>query len=98
MHSPMSLAEPTIEEQFRLVKRNGAFDYFDRLSLGGQVDTFRAGIDKYALPVHTTSWFYELGSDDALFAQHMRNSVAVGASTAILSTSGWPWGSCDGCR
>ncbi|MBL0421625.1 xylose isomerase [Ramlibacter sp. AW1] len=78
---PVSLAEPSIEEQFRLVKRCGVFDHFDRLPLPDQVDTFQRCIEAYSLPVHTTSWFYELGTDDARMAQNLEISARVGATT-----------------
>ncbi|NYE26184.1 xylose isomerase [Pigmentiphaga litoralis] len=79
--SPVSMAEPSIEEQFRLVKRAGVFDCFDRLPLPDQVDTFLACMDTYGLPVHTTSWFYEMGTDDHKYADNLRLSARVGAST-----------------
>ena len=61
---PVSLEEPPIEEQFRLVGSSGEFDFFDRLPLEGQQQQFLACMDKYNLPVHTTSWLYQLGNSD----------------------------------
>ncbi|WP_420226620.1 hypothetical protein [Pigmentiphaga litoralis] len=81
MVSPVSMDEPSIEEQFRLVRRAGVFDCFDRLPLPDQVDTFLACMDTYGLPVHTTSWFYEMGTDDAKYADNLRLSARVGART-----------------
>ncbi|WP_150301315.1 apurinic/apyrimidinic endonuclease family protein [Pseudomonas profundi] len=77
---PITMDEPSIEEQFKLVKRTGDFDYFDRLPLDGQLETFLSCIEKYDLPVHTTSWLYELGSDDHLIEEHMKRTAEVGST------------------
>ncbi|MCO5785708.1 xylose isomerase [Pseudomonas sp. G11-1] len=79
LDNPVSLEEPSIEEQFRLVSRSGAFDFFDRLPLAGQEDEFLALMDKYQLPVHTTSWLYQLGTNDDQLARNLKASAAVGA-------------------
>lgn len=79
LQKPVSLQEPSIEEQFRLVKRSGMFDFFDRLPLPGQEELFRDCIDRYQLPVHTTSWLYELGSDEPLIQRNIKAAAAVGA-------------------
>jgi hypothetical protein len=75
----VSLVEASIDEQFRLVKEAGVFDFFDRLPLPHQVDEYQRCIAKYALPVATASWFYELGSDEALLARNLAMAAAVGA-------------------
>lgn len=81
LERPVSLREPSIDEQFRLVKRTGAFDFFDRLPTREQLPEFQRCIAQYRLPVHTTSWFYELGTDDALIARQLELTAAVGAAT-----------------
>ncbi|WP_185266705.1 xylose isomerase [Halopseudomonas xiamenensis] len=77
---PVSLEEPPIEEQFRLVGSSGEFDFFDRLPLEGQQQQFLACMDKYNLPVHTTSWLYQLGNSDHQLASNLRISSEIGAS------------------
>jgi hypothetical protein len=76
---PVSLEEPPLEEQFRLVKEAGVFDSFDRLPLPHQLPEYQRLIAKYELPVKTASWFYKLGRDEALLAQNIRLAREVGA-------------------
>src|SRR5258708_34589110 len=64
LQRPVALEEASIDEQFRLVKEAGVFDYFDRLPSAENLDEYRKAIDKYDLPVLTASWFYRLGEKD----------------------------------
>ena len=43
---PISLEEASIDEQFRLVKETGVFDYFDRIPLREDFDTYVKAIEK----------------------------------------------------
>ena len=79
MTAPVSLAEPPLEEQFRLVAQTGQFDAFDRLPADGQVDRYLACIERHQLPVHTASWFYALGGDEPLLPRKLALAAAVGA-------------------
>lgn len=78
---PVSLDEPSIEEQFRLVKDAQFFNFFDRMPLPNQMDLFKSLIEKYDLPVHTTSWLYEVGTDDERLKQNFALSNEIGATT-----------------
>jgi hypothetical protein len=77
--APVSLVEASIDEQFRLVKEAGVFDFFDRLPLPQQLDDYLRCIAQYDLPVATASWFYELGNDEALLPRNLDIAAAVGA-------------------
>ena len=55
LNKPVSLDEAPIDEQFRLVKETGVFDYFDRLPLPSNIDEYRRAIAKYDLPVRSAS-------------------------------------------
>lgn len=79
LHAPVSLVEPPIEEQFRLVSEAGVFDSFDRLPMPDQVSTYRRCIERFNLPVLTASWFYALGTDDALLPEKIQLAAEVGA-------------------
>lgn len=81
MDAPVSLMEASVEEQFRLVREAGAFDFFDRLPMPGQIDEYLRCAERYRLPVHTASWFYALERDEPLLAEKLRLAAAVGAST-----------------
>lgn len=83
---PVSLQEASIDEQFRMVRESGVFDYFDRLPLRPQLDEYLAAMEKYRLPVHTASWFYRLGRDDALLADNLLLCKEVGAACHNIMT------------
>jgi len=78
---PISLNEPSIDEQFRLVKETGVFDYFDRIPLRDSFDEYKAAVDKYDLPIHTASWFYRLGDEDdnKLISENLKIASEIGA-------------------
>jgi hypothetical protein len=77
--SPVSLEEASIDEQFRLIKETGVFDYFDRIPLRDSFADYRDAIEKYDLPIHTVSWFYKLGADEALLSDNLRIGAEIGA-------------------
>lgn len=76
---PVSLEEPSVDEQFRLVKQTGVFDYFDRIPLRDSFEEYRRAIVRHDLPIHTASWFYRLGADEALISDNLRISAEIGA-------------------
>jgi hypothetical protein len=75
----MHTTEPSVEEQFRLVRECGAFDYFDRLPQPDQVDEYIRCSQKYQLPIHTVTWYYLLGRDEPLIEQNLDIGAAVNA-------------------
>ena len=75
----MHTTEPPVEEQFRLVRDTGAFDYFDRLPLPDQVDEYIRCSQKYRLPIHTVTWYYLLGRDEPLIEQNLSIGAEVNA-------------------
>ena len=77
--APVSLKEPSIEEQFRLVHETGVFDSFDRLPMADQLEIYLQCIERWNLPVLTASWFYVLGQDELLLSDKLRLAAAVGA-------------------
>ncbi len=76
---PISLEEPTIDEQFRLVKETGVFDYFDRIPLRDSFEEYQRAVEKYDLPIATVSWFYRLGEDEALLSGNLKIASEIGA-------------------
>jgi hypothetical protein len=77
---PISLEEASIDEQFRLVKQAGVFDYFDRIPLRDTFDEYQRAIEKYDLPICTVSWFYQLGADEALLEDNLKIAAEIGAT------------------
>ncbi len=68
---PVGLEEASIDEQFRMVKESGVFDYFDRIPLRSNLQEYEQAMARYDLPVHTASWFYRLGQDEALLTENL---------------------------
>src|SRR5690606_40864356 len=64
LDKPVGLQEASIDEQFRMVKESGVFDYFDRIPLRGNLREYEQAMARHDLPVHTASWFYRLGQDE----------------------------------
>lgn len=83
---PVALEELPIGEQFRLVKESGVFDYFDRIPLRSNFAEYVAAIERYDLPVHSASWFYRLGEDDALLDDNLRICHEIGAACHNIMT------------
>ena len=79
MQRPIAIEEPSIEEQFRLVKAAGVFDGFDRLPMPNEVDMFHRCSAQYGLPIHTASWFYALGEDESILREKLELAAKVGA-------------------
>ncbi|MDE1949480.1 MAG: xylose isomerase [Burkholderiales bacterium] len=86
LQQPVGLAELPIREQFRLVAESGVFDYFDRLPLRPELDQYLAASAEFSLPIHTASWFYQLGRDEALLADNLRLCREVGARCHNIMT------------
>ena len=68
----------SVDEQFRMVRDAGVFDYLDRLPAPELLDDYRRCSEKYGVPMRTGTWYYRLGEDDALLEQYMRNAAALG--------------------
>ena len=62
---------PSIDEQFRMVKESGVFDYFDRLPQPGQEKEYLAAAEKYDLPMLTGLWTYTRGRDEDLLVRNL---------------------------
>src|SRR5260370_24277990 len=80
LQRPVALEEASIDEQFRLVKEAGVFDYFDRLPSAENLDEYRKAMDKYDLPVLTASWFYRLGENNRSISDNLPIAKEISAS------------------
>lgn len=83
---PVGLEELSIREQFRLVKEAEVFDYFDRIPLRSNLDQYLSAMAEFDLPVETCSWFYKLGSDDALLTDNLKICSEIGAKCHNIMT------------
>jgi len=61
-----------------MITDSGVFDYLDRLPPPDLVDEYRRCSQKYGIPLRTGTWYYQLGKDEALLAQNMRNAGRAG--------------------
>jgi hypothetical protein len=69
----------SVDEQFRMVKESGVYDYFDRMPQPGQEAEYVRAAQKYDLPMRTGLWSYAKGKDEALLAHNLRLSKDTGA-------------------
>lgn len=69
---------PSIDEQFRMVKESGVFDYFDRLPQPGLEREYIAAAEKYDLPILTGLWSYTRGKDEELLLGNLELTKASG--------------------
>ena len=68
-HQPGS--PPPIDDQFRMVKESGVFDYFDRMPQPGEENEYVKASKKHDLPMLTGLWTYTLGKDEALLQSNL---------------------------
>ena len=71
-------APPSIDEQFRMVKECGVFDFFDRMPQPGEEVVYLRAADKHGLPMTTGLWSYTMGCDEALLEHNLRLSSSAG--------------------
>lgn len=77
---PVSLNEPTIIEQFEILKEAEIWDFLDRIPLeNAQIDSYIKGSQKTNIPIYSGCGLYVLGKDEELFKQNIQISAAVGA-------------------
>ncbi|HYF16505.1 MAG TPA: xylose isomerase [Ramlibacter sp.] len=68
-HAPGS--PPSIDEQFRMVKAAGVFDFFDRMPQPGEEELYLRASEKHGLPILTGLWSYTAGRDEALLRHNL---------------------------
>ncbi len=69
---------PSIDEQFRMVKHSGVFDYFDRMPQPGEEKDYVKAAEKHGLPMLTGLWTYTLGKDEELLKSNLDLTQATG--------------------
>jgi len=67
-----------IADLFLQVKESGVFDYIDWMPRPDIVDECIRCSERYGVPIHTGTFQYMLGRDDALLELDMRNAVRAG--------------------
>jgi hypothetical protein len=69
---------PSIDEQFRMVKASGVFDFFDRMPQPGEEAEYLRAAEKHNLPMTTGLWSYAMGRDGTLLEHNLRLSKNAG--------------------
>ena len=69
---------PSIDEQFRMVKESGVFDFFDRMPQPGQEEEYVKASEKHGLPILTGLWTYTMGKDEDLLAHNLQLTKDTG--------------------
>jgi hypothetical protein len=72
-------AIPDVETKFRMVKEAGVFDYIDRSPPDEELADYERCVQKYALPVLSSGWFYTLGADEKLFERNIDVARRLGS-------------------
>ncbi len=69
---------PSIDEQFRMIKDSGVFDYFDRMPQPGEEKEYVKAAEKYDLPMLTGLWTYTMGHDENLLINNLQLTKDTG--------------------
>ncbi|WP_315923282.1 hypothetical protein [Mesorhizobium sp. SP-1A] len=69
---------PPIDDQFRMVKESGVFDYFDRLPQPGLEKEYISAAQKHDLPILTGLWTYTKGKDEELLVNNLKLTRETG--------------------
>ena len=70
--------EVPVETQFQMIRDAGVFDYLDRLPPSDVLDEYIRCSQKYDIPLHTGTWYYQLGRDEPLLTEYMHNAAQAG--------------------
>lgn len=69
---------PSIDDQFRMVKESGVFDYFDRMPQPGEEEEYVKASEKHGVPMLTGLWTYTLGRDEGLLKHNLELTKKTG--------------------
>jgi hypothetical protein len=75
-HAPGS--PPSVDEQFRMVKNAGVFNFFDKLPPPGEELDYLRASEKHGIPVLTGLWTYTAGQDEALLFKNLALTRQLG--------------------
>jgi hypothetical protein len=67
-----------VDTQFQMIRDSGVFDHLDRLPPPELLDEYIRCSTKYNIPLHTGTWYYQLGRDEPLLEQYLRNAALAG--------------------
>ena len=64
--------------RFEMVRDTGVFDYINWLPRSDQLSECSAAAEKTGIPMTTGNYIHQLGKDDAMLTESMRNAARVG--------------------
>ncbi len=72
-------SQPPLEEQFRMVKESGVYDYFDKTPPAEEENEYLRCSEKFELPIRSGGWFYVLGQDEQFLEDNLRLGARLGS-------------------
>jgi hypothetical protein len=71
---------PSLDEQFRMVKESGVFDFFDRMPQPGEEKEYIRASEKHGVPMTTGLWSYTMGRDEKLLSHNLDLTKQTGGA------------------
>lgn len=76
LHTDQSI--PDVDTKFKMAKEAG-FDYVERSPIPAELDAHKAAVQKYGIPLLSTSFWYTVGKDEELLKRNMEVAAEFGA-------------------
>jgi hypothetical protein len=70
---------PSLDEQFRLLRGSGVFDYLDKTPPRDRVAEYARLSERHGVPILAGGWWYTLGRDEALLEENLRIGASLGS-------------------
>jgi hypothetical protein len=70
---------PPLDEQFRMVRDSGVFEYLDKTPPKERVREYARLSERHGVPILAGGWWYTLGRDEALLDENLRIGATLGS-------------------
>jgi hypothetical protein len=70
---------PPLDDQFRMVRDSGVFDYLDKTPPRERVAEYARLSERHGVPILAGGWWYTLGRDEPLLQENLRIGAALGS-------------------
>lgn len=84
--NPITMVEHSIDQQFRMVKEAGVFDYIARLPSRSNLGEYQTAMQRYDLRIEQPTWYYLLGRDEELLLDNLLICREVGVKHHNIMT------------
>jgi len=68
-----------VDTRFRMVKASGAFDYYEKSPLPGEIETYQAASARHGIPIRAGGFYYLKGRDEPLLGWHLQVARELGS-------------------